>query len=345
MTALAGQSPVDASKAAASPRPPRPRLPRDQLAALRMHGNVRPALHVAGVFAMIAATIALFTWLPHVLTLVVCCLIIGALQHHLSIIQHEAIHYLLFTNRRINNFVGALTGHLIFFTMSYRWVHWEHHRQLGHDDDPDLPNYVDYPNDIGYVARDFLWHITGLAAVTQFVRQSRAKSPDGAEQKKRPFDRGLIGVAFTQLILLGLFAWFSRWELYLLLWIVPLLTVAKSLTHFRNVAEHAQLRDLGDPTLSRLRTVLCGPVEGFFFAPMNFNYHAEHHFYTGIPYHQLPRCYELLSARPEYADVVEVERGYMRFLLGRLCLKPNARGPADAMPDAGSSPPSSREAA
>ena len=80
----------------------------------------------------------------------------------------------------------------------------------------------------------------------------------------------------------------------------------------------AVICDVGDPELSRYRTVLCNPAEGFFFAPMNFNYHAEHHLYTGIPYHQLPRCHALLSEHPRYPEVVEVERGYLSFLFNKL---------------------------
>ena len=49
------------------------------------------------------------------------------------------------------------------------------------------------------------------------------------------------------------------------------------------------------------------------------HYHAEHHFYMGIPYHQLPRCHALMAAQPAYTEVVEIERGYLRFLLGTLC--------------------------
>lgn len=305
----------------------RPTLSRAQLAELRVRGNLRPGLHVVAVFATIAAVLALFAWAPHPVAYIPCCLVIGALQHHLSIIQHEAVHFLLFTNRRANNLVGAAVAYLIFFTMEYRSIHLKHHRSLGHDDDPDLDNYVNYPNDRGYVIRDAVRHLSGLAAVQQFVHQAtravhgRRVAPTRTLKVFRipRLSPGLAGIAVTQAALVGLFMWLGRWEHYVLLWILPLLTVAKSLTHFRNVAEHAQVRDVGDPEFSRLRTILCSPLEAFFFAPMNFNYHAEHHFYMGIPYHQLPRCHALMAAQPAYTEVVEIERGYLRFLLGTLC--------------------------
>jgi fatty acid desaturase len=293
---------------------PRPKLSRPQLAELRLRGNCRPALYMVAVFTAIVATVMLAARWPHPALLVPCLLVIGALQHHLSIIQHEAVHYLLFTNRRLNDLAGGLAAYPIFFTMGYRHTHWKHHRSLGHDDDPDLCNYVDYPNDIRYLIFDIIWNVTGAAAAHQFIKQALAGRPRPTGR----FDRELVGVAMVQATLLGVFWVGGVWELYFLLWILPLVTIAKSLTHFRNVVEHAQLRDLGDPELSRCRTVLCNPIEGFFFAPMNFNYHAEHHFYMGIPYHQLPRCHELLAATPEYLRVVEIEHGYLGFLFGKL---------------------------
>ena len=121
--------------------------------------------------------------------------------------------------------------------------------------------------------------------------------------------------------LLGLFWLVASWEFYFVLWVLPLLTIAKTLTHFRYTVEHAQLQDVGDPELSRYRTVLCNPMEAIFFAPMNFNYHAEHHFYMGIPYHKLPRCHELLASQPEYRAIVDVQKGYLHFLFRQLCRK------------------------
>ena len=76
------------------------------------------------------------------------------------------------------------------------------------------------------------------------------------------------------------------------------------------------------------------------------NYHAEHHFYMGIPYHQLPRCHALLAATPEYRRVVEIEHGFLGFLFGKLVssrddehaphatTRQEAQGPLDDREDA-----------
>lgn len=304
---------------------PRPALARQDFLELHRRSDLRPALYMAAVFAAITATAAAVAWRPSPWLLVPAVFVVGALQHHLSVIHHESVHYLLFRNRRANELAGRAAAWPIFFTMRYRQVHLKHHRSLGHDDDPDLASYVNYPNDLGYVMRDLLLHVTGLAAARQFLRLALSR---GGERPRVDFDRELAGVAITQLLIVALFALFAHWSLYGLLWIVPLVSVAKPLAHFRAVVEHARVRAPGPGSAhdgredaedaGRYRTVLSSPLEAFFFAPMNFNYHAEHHFYMGVPYHRLPRCHAILSGRPEYRQQVEIERGYLRFLFGTL---------------------------
>ena len=126
--------------------------------------------------------------------------------------------------------------------------------------------------------------------------------------------RDLLGLAAAQLGVLALFWAIGHPTLYVALWLLPLVTLTKTLTHLRNIARHAQVRDVGDPELSRYRTTLVGPIERFFFAPMNFNYHAEHHFYPMIPWHNLSEVHRLLSRHPAYAEAVETERGVLRFI-------------------------------
>ena len=41
-------------------------------------------------------------------------IMIGALQHRLSIFLHEAIHFTLFNNNQLNRFVGSLSAYMIF---------------------------------------------------------------------------------------------------------------------------------------------------------------------------------------------------------------------------------------
>ncbi len=291
----------------------RPSLDPEQLKRLYVRGDLRPALEIVATFGAIAAVFAAYIVYPIWPVVVGGVVLIGGLQHRLSIIQHEANHYLLFTSRGLNELGGAFTAWPIGFTMRYRGVHLKHHQALGAEADPDLYNYRDYPLGPKPFALDLLLNLSGFAAATQFMRQSRGDTSGS----HRGFDRGLFGVVAAQAGVAGALYALGRPEAYALLWLVPLVTVTKTLTHFRNVVEHVQLRDVGDPELSRYRTIHCNPVERFLFAPLGFNYHAEHHFYPAIPYHHLREAHQLLAQHPAYDQAVEVDRGYVRTLLGR----------------------------
>lgn len=293
----------------------RVRLAPQELSELVKRNDVRPALHLLGLLAAFVSTFALrarFAESAPVLSWFGAAIVVGALQHHLSIVQHEANHFLLFTSRRINELVGSAVAFSIGFTMDYRTQHLIHHRTLGVDTDPDLPNYRDYPAAPGGFAVDLLASLSGFAAAKQFLWQRAAKS-DGPP----PARGGLLRIALTQLALLAVFAAVGRPLDYFLLWLLPLVTVAKTLAHFRNVVEHTLIRHKADPELSRYRTIEASWLERFFFCPMHFNLHAEHHIHPAIPFYNLPRAHALMRAKPGYREEIDLDRGYLRFLLTR----------------------------
>jgi fatty acid desaturase len=114
---------------------------------------------------------------PRPLTFALAFVVIAGLQHHLSIIQHEAVHFLLFRNRRWNEWVGSLAAYPIGFTMGCRKRHFEHHYYLGTDKDPDLANYEHNPNKVRVLMVDILRDLAGVSAISQFVRQMRFRAP------------------------------------------------------------------------------------------------------------------------------------------------------------------------
>jgi fatty acid desaturase len=294
--------------------PPRPSLDASELERLYARSDARAAFYLLSIALALGLALALASCGKG--GIVAAIVLVGALQHHLSIVHHEANHFLLFRGRLWNEAVGALAGYAVGFTMAYRSIHLEHHRLLGQDGDPDAENYVRYPLSRLGLAGSVLWNLSGLATARQFLRQTvlRPRSAPGAKASSW---KELPLLVLTQAAIAAGFWAAGGFELYLLLWVLPLVTIAKTLAQLRNIAEHTLLRDNGDPELSRYRTIRVGWIEWFFFAPMNFNFHAEHHLYPGIPFHHLPGAHRLLAARPEYARAVCLHDGYLSFLLTR----------------------------
>ncbi len=73
---------------------------------------------------------------------------------------------------------------------------------------------------------------------------------------------------------------------YVLYWAVPLTTIMVGLNSIRSCLEHAV--GTTEAFEARLFSFQSNPIERFFLAPYNMNFHAEHHMKMIIPYHQLP---------------------------------------------------------
>ena len=99
-------------------------------------------------------------------------IVIGALQHRLSIFLHECLHFSLFKSKFLNTSLGKISAYLIFFKWKYRKVHLMHHKHLGHENDPDLNNYIHYPTGFKFFLTDLFHNLLGIAACTQFFKQS-----------------------------------------------------------------------------------------------------------------------------------------------------------------------------
>ena len=80
------------------------------------------------------------------------------------------------------------------------------------------------------------------------------------------------------------------------------------------MAEHAGVPDLlsKDPR-DNTRTLYITPLERFFIAPHQVNYHLEHHLVASVPIYRLRALHELLLAKGFY-DNVKFQKGYLNLL-------------------------------
>ncbi len=297
----------------------RPQLSGEELRELTKKSDARAWFEVVFTYVMITALFALVTLWLNPLTFVVVFVLIGAIQHRMSIVLHEALHFLLLSNRKLNDLVANLFfAYPIGFTIHYRKIHFAHHSELGEDDDPDLVNYESYPNTAAFFFAMFMQNITGFSAIRQFfVMLGLAQSNDPhliAAKIPKPSQWHLVGLVVTQLTIFALLVLFSRWWFYPFLWLAPLVTVAKTCSNVRNAVEHTAIVPDAHAAFARYRTIESPPFERFFLSPLNFHFHAEHHLYPGIPYHRLPKVHEILKKQESYSRHIQIVPSYMHFV-------------------------------
>ena len=118
-----------------------------EFAAISERSDARAWWLVGCNYAIVAATFAVMALWPNPLTVVLGTIVLGGRQLGFGVLTHECGHGTLFRTRRLNETVGVWLAAAPTFNNMHAYIrgHLHHHRLAGTDQDPDLPNYADYP--------------------------------------------------------------------------------------------------------------------------------------------------------------------------------------------------------
>ncbi len=103
-------------------------------------------------------------------------------------------------------------------------------------------------------------------------------------------------------LLLGLTTAIAWWA-YPVLWLLPVYLFMYLGDNFPSFAEHPHPKNDAASDEHRLITYLSNPLERWFLAPMNMNYHAAHHLWPSIPYYNLPIADREIRGLPDAAGL------------------------------------------
>lgn len=237
--------------------------------------------------------------------------IIGTRQHALGIMAHESVHRLVSSQPRTNDLLGNLFASysLTYPVEGYRGAHLRHHRLLDTPEDPERASVDLYPKEwvfpisraraVWLLVRDlFGIHQLALRDLIKYIWQ-----PSGSVWPH------VVRVCAWHAVVIGIAVATGHVWTYVLLWLVPLLTVAVMCFRIRTVAEHSAIYD-GEvrfvresmDTIATTRTITGNRVMQFLFAPYNMCFHIEHHLYPGVPVFELRRLHEKLLETQRFAD-------------------------------------------
>jgi fatty acid desaturase len=289
----------------------RKELPRDVVLQLTRRSPWRASLSVLQDVAVIAATlvVALHYW-PNPFVLFIAVLVVGTRQHALFVIAHDAAHYLLYETRWLNDALGRACATVQGLSMcTYRVIHRLHHNNLYGELDPDTALHGGYPRGKWYLVRKLLKDLSGLTAWKTYAyflggapalntATNVAMRPldDTSEKLRREAQHDRNAVIAFHLMALALFAWSGYLVEYLVLWILPLVTVVQAILRLRAIAEHGATTDFSSPLTAARTNVLPGWLEWLVF-PHRVNYHIEHHLYASVPHYHLPRLHREMASR------------------------------------------------
>jgi len=292
-------------------------LSSKELASLTELHDGRSVLAVASTASIIVLAISFGVSVWPSPWLVLSVLVIGVQQHAMFILAHESAHYRLFGSRAVNDAVGRAIGMAGGISMcTYRVIHRLHHNNLYTAEDPDTAIHGGYPRGVAYLWKKLAQDLAGLNSRKTFAyffgapainaETNRAARPlDDTSPALRASARGdrwavlafQLGAPLVALILGG---WPALTQ-YLVLWVLPMLTVLQPILRLRAIAEHGAVTDLSSPLTAARCNRTGGSISNVMgralLFPHHVNYHLEHHLYPAVPHYNLPALHRLLQSK------------------------------------------------
>lgn len=261
---------------------------------------------VAANWAIISTCILLSEHFENVVITLAAIIVIGARQHALVVMMHEAAHVHFAKNKSLNDWFANLfcAFPLTLETDVYRKVHLAHHRHLNTRQDPDLLrkekqsgwNLPAQPRDVAWFIPAFvfiqgpremialLWGFSGFGTPKRFLSETRFM---------------LLKMSYYATIAFLIYKLNLERE-FLLYWFAPVLFVLPFVARVRNLSEHAVLSLENENNSSR--EVVPGWLEAFLLAPHDVHFHLTHHHYPQIPFFHLREAHYDLKNAGKYAD-------------------------------------------
>jgi fatty acid desaturase len=229
----------------------------------------------------------------------IAILLMGRTNAQMAILMHESAHRLLLRNKRINDWVGRwLLGYPFFAVPDlYRRGHMAHHRDELGPDEPDHALYDGYPITRDSMRRKLTRDASGITGIKLMRGLLRGLKNTATRQYA-------LDVLGAQVLVLGAFTVAGWPQLYVVLWLVPHLTVWRVINRLRAIAEHGGMERSED----RRRTthvVHQSLLARFWMVPYHTGWHLAHHVDIAVPWRNLPRLHDELVAAGWIVPAIE----------------------------------------
>lgn len=299
-----------------------PVIDKEELRSLMKINPVRGLFQIVfewgAIFALATAGEWSFAQLPFEVSLplyVLILLLIGTRFHALGVLMHEATHYRILKNKKINDIIGEvlLAWPLLTTMYSYRKNHFAHHRHVNTDKDPDwLRRVDDHDHDFPKSRSDFFItcarYLFGFNIIEE-IRKAAVMNKNNPAPTNIRFSR----IALYAL-LVGSSIIFGFWHCLILYWGLPFFTAFFLIMYIRGVAEHYGSMEY-ENALNHTRHTEANWLEKILFAPNNVHYHLDHHLYPAVPFYNLPKLHKLLMQNEEYKEKAHITDGYFKGLV------------------------------
>ncbi|HEX3460596.1 MAG TPA: fatty acid desaturase family protein [Acidimicrobiales bacterium] len=264
----------------------RPDLRQD----LRRINDVRNTLSVIGLWAWVAAMIGVAVWINNPFLYLGVFILMGPIHARFAILMHEAAHKLLFSNKRINDWVGTwvIAYPALVPIQIYRRGHFAHHKHEFGPEEPDMAYYGGYRCDTRTLARRLVRDAVGISGWKNLLPLLKSVKVKAYRKISVPILGMQVGLWAVSWVATG------RWWIYPAFWLAPWMTQWRVINRLRAIAEHGGM-EAGDDRRVTTHNVRQSWLARFWIVPYNTGWHLAHHVDMGIPFRNLPKFYAELE--------------------------------------------------
>lgn len=316
---------------------PVPRFTDDEMREILRLENFAPLRDFIVTFALVFVPPVLLYFYPSIWMSILGALINVHVFNRCAQIVHGSDHGSLFASKKFDRIVGQIAGCFVGYqAQGHKETHDEHHVFLNSEKDADRI-WCEPEAGISAILKGWARDLFLVSAAYRFLQYIPEKhlTIEGtrnrnrqAEPKEEPANAGgIVGlmasflpIVVTQLILLGAYIAAARFDLilgveyYVLVFILALLVLYPIQIRLRSNVEHSFVPGYQcvKPQDRRVvRSVRANLVERLIVAPLNYEYHYEHHIIPNMPYYNSPRMRAILQAK---GIEVPIAKGYVAFI-------------------------------
>jgi fatty acid desaturase len=287
------------------------RIPvRLSVGRLRELSRIEPGRALRAVFVdwlIIVSAIAIAHFVAHPIVTALAVVCIGARQHSLTVISHDAAHFRFLNNHRLNDWLADLLAAWPVFlsVFAFRYIHGQHHRFVGQAGDGNRRGWRTHTAD-GQLRPEWTYPKSRLGLIATLLRRAAlltgimwiVRGLIAPFFLRRPVVELLARTAYYVLAAVAL-TMLDWWPAFMLMWILPYCTWHMVAQYARLICEHSG-RIGTQPGFELTRTTIPTPLGRFLVLPRNIGYHLEHHWYPSVPWYNLPQLHEALREDPDF---------------------------------------------
>ncbi len=270
-------------------------------------------MQALGAWGVIFATILLAIYIDTIWMTMLAVIIIATRQNILGLLVHEQVHTLGFRGRYGDLVANLLAAFPLGITVaSYAKVHLSHHKYFFTEKDPDHLRKSGkdwaFPMSYTHLAKILLSDVSGLS----FIKLFKGKHLENTNVFKRLNPSPEYARPIFYLLIATLLTYSGTWHIFLLYWVLPLVTVFPAIVRLGAITEHVYNLP-GASVIASSPLILIRWWEKLLLPNLNFTLHSYHHFFPGVAYCNLPKIHKIFQ-QEKLINESNVFHGYMAYL-------------------------------